>query len=234
MAVLFSRRPLGLIYMSFVALVASAPDDCNNLTEQTSGWVEGPDGRGTGDILYSCIFTISLCVLTALHLNVPPIGSSFTHRAKRKAGWVIVGIFAPEAVVYAALVQLITVKRFQEKLTKVVEDDLEKAKNVQSTTVQHKKSRLLSPIREDSDPTDQAGPTKPIRRAATNIQLINVDSAAEVRVRSPSTTSAEASCNRPPIGMSFRTERFHCAMRGMLSWEVSSSTYPESTTSTGT
>jgi hypothetical protein len=43
-------------------------------TETVTAWVSSADRRGTGDILYSCTFTILLCIFTVLHLNIPAYG----------------------------------------------------------------------------------------------------------------------------------------------------------------
>src|SRR4051812_33110876 len=39
-------------------------------------WVSAPNIRGTSDILYSCLLTLFACIYTALHLNVPPRGTT--------------------------------------------------------------------------------------------------------------------------------------------------------------
>jgi hypothetical protein len=39
--------------------------------EVVTSWVSSAEQRGTGDILYSCLITITLCVFTFLHLNIP-------------------------------------------------------------------------------------------------------------------------------------------------------------------
>lgn len=89
-------------------------------------WVADPSTRGTSSLLYSCVFTISLCVYTALHLNIPPQGTTSFQNLLRKAKWVVIGVFAPEAVVYAAFVQLRTVWKFRKEMEKVLKDDSEK------------------------------------------------------------------------------------------------------------
>ncbi|KIW97414.1 uncharacterized protein Z519_02807 [Cladophialophora bantiana CBS 173.52] len=71
----------------------------------TAGWMPGAQTRGTASILYSCIITISLCVYTALHLNVPPPGEKQRWHILRQAKWIVVGVFAPEMVLYSAWIQ---------------------------------------------------------------------------------------------------------------------------------
>lgn len=65
-------------------------------------WMTSAQTRGTADILYSCLFTISICVYTAVHLNIPPPGEHPKWQMLRKLKWVLIGIFAPEAVLFTA------------------------------------------------------------------------------------------------------------------------------------
>lgn len=67
----------------------------------TITWQPEPLSRGTWSILSTCTLTMFLCVWTAVHLNVPPPES--TVRAfLRKTRWLILGLFAPELVVFTA------------------------------------------------------------------------------------------------------------------------------------
>src|SRR4051812_45670634 len=75
-----------------------------------------PDGRGTFGILKSCVITLVLCVYTALHLNIPPANSSTTFLIWRKTKWILVGLFAPEVVVYIAWAQRQQVKLISKDL----------------------------------------------------------------------------------------------------------------------
>lgn len=73
----------------------------NVTTNRTSAWAPEPTVRGTWGILSSCIITISLCIWTAVHLNIPE-----HHKTKqqiwRKLKWLIIGLLAPEMVAYVA------------------------------------------------------------------------------------------------------------------------------------
>ncbi len=40
-------------------------------TQFVSVWIPEPNTRGTWSLLYSCIFTLALCVYSAIHLNIP-------------------------------------------------------------------------------------------------------------------------------------------------------------------
>jgi hypothetical protein len=68
-------------------------------------WVSEPLMRGTWRILYSCLFTLTLCVYTAIHLNIPKPRETVLEMIWRKTKWVLTAIFAPEAVLYAAYAQ---------------------------------------------------------------------------------------------------------------------------------
>lgn len=88
----------------------------NNTTiVETVSWQKN-EGRGTWDIISSCILTLVLCVWTALHLNVPKQNATLWDRFKTKTLWVIVGIFAPEMVVYIAWIQYSSAKYLLEKI----------------------------------------------------------------------------------------------------------------------
>lgn len=66
----------------------------------TSKWHPEPTFRGTYGILSSCLITMTLCIWTAVHLNLPE------HNAKgfikpqtwRKMLWLVTSLFAPELV----------------------------------------------------------------------------------------------------------------------------------------
>ena len=77
-----------------------------NLTALNSdiapSWFPSPTTRGTWDLLYSCLFTIGLCVWTAVHVNVPCPNLSHAEQTLRKLTVVLVGLLAPEAILYIA------------------------------------------------------------------------------------------------------------------------------------
>jgi hypothetical protein len=85
-------------------------------TEIAPSWVPEPEGRGTWKLLYSCVFTLILCVWTAIHLNIPPAGETWIQHCTRKLKWVLIGIFVPELVVCEAWVQWRYAKRVCKEL----------------------------------------------------------------------------------------------------------------------
>lgn len=65
----------------------------------TAYWKEGPNGRGTFSILSTCLITLSLCVYTSLHLNIPEHGKTYWgHQFWKRAWWVFLGVATPEFV----------------------------------------------------------------------------------------------------------------------------------------
>ena len=62
------------------------------------GWTASPDGRGTLDILWSCILTMFLCSWSILCLNVPGAKESKTGILWRKLSLTCLGILCPELI----------------------------------------------------------------------------------------------------------------------------------------
>jgi hypothetical protein len=87
---------------SLATLVRAVPMGETQESEQT--WRPEPKGRGTMGILVPCLTTLSLCVWTAIHLNVNPQQTRLRGLAF-KLLWLFLGIFAPEYVLYCAFIQ---------------------------------------------------------------------------------------------------------------------------------
>jgi hypothetical protein len=66
--------------------------------QKTAKWHPEPLVRGTMSILVASLVTLSLCVWTSLHLNIPPHGATMWTRLKQKLRWLFIGIFFPEYV----------------------------------------------------------------------------------------------------------------------------------------
>jgi hypothetical protein len=97
---------------------AQASNDLGVTSSSTVGWVPDPSGRGTLSLVISCIVTFTLCVWSALHLNVPAANSTSCRLALEKTKWVLYGIFAPELVVATAASQYITVRWLKREIEK--------------------------------------------------------------------------------------------------------------------
>ena len=66
------------------------------------GFVGDPNGRGPASLVISCLLTLVLCVWSALHLNVPSQSDMRVYRLLVNARWIIIGMYAPELVVFTA------------------------------------------------------------------------------------------------------------------------------------
>lgn len=88
-----------------------AADGNDTSTGRRDGWVSQPNGRGTFDILWSCLFTIFLCTWVSLHLNVPSMHETYRHQFSRKLRWMLQAIIAPEFVLVLAAGQKVEANR---------------------------------------------------------------------------------------------------------------------------
>lgn len=114
---------LYIMYTLSSATASASPTASVNLTalrtEIAPGWVAAPGGRGTWDILYSCLFTLLLCVYTAIHLNVPPPNDTKFSFWLRKTTSVAIAVFAPELVVVNAFRQWKVARGFIKELNEI-------------------------------------------------------------------------------------------------------------------
>lgn len=86
-------------------------------------WVPDPSGRGTWSLLYSCVFTLVLCVWTSIHLNVPPQDDNSFKYWGRRIGWVVCALFAHEIVVFIAFQQWFLAWTFLRELKRLIASD---------------------------------------------------------------------------------------------------------------
>ncbi|KAK4194912.1 hypothetical protein QBC40DRAFT_289887 [Triangularia verruculosa] len=98
-----------LLLLFFLTLARAAGNGDDGTVSEKVGWQSEPNGRGTFSLIFSCVVTLTLCVFSALHLNVPPESRSNSFRLQflDKTKWVLYGIFAPELVVATAAAQFI-------------------------------------------------------------------------------------------------------------------------------
>lgn len=112
---------LFLIPLELVQLTSAAPS--RNLTalqtEYAPSFVPDPNGRGTWSLLYSCLFTLFLCVWTAIHPNVLAPGTSNVEKYRYKFLWVVMAIFAPEIGVFIAFKQYRSANRLRRELIRM-------------------------------------------------------------------------------------------------------------------
>ncbi|KAL8834439.1 MAG: hypothetical protein Q9170_003735 [Blastenia crenularia] len=106
--------PLCLLAFTHLSSVEAVQGN-DTSTGRRDGWVSQPDGRGTFDILWSCIFTIFLCTWVSLHLNVPAMQETYRHQFSRKLRWMLQAIMAPEFVLAFATGQKVEANRSVEE-----------------------------------------------------------------------------------------------------------------------
>lgn len=67
-------------------------------------WRPDPSTRGTFSILTICVINMSICIWSALHLNIPEYGST-SSRLLSQMSWVLLGLLVPEMIARTAFQQ---------------------------------------------------------------------------------------------------------------------------------
>lgn len=82
-------------------------------------WTPSPLGRGSTDILWSCLSTLGLCVWTAVHPNVPLV-----YRLRRavchRLGLMALAIIFPEIIMSEALNQRLLARRLMMDVNQAI------------------------------------------------------------------------------------------------------------------
>jgi len=84
-------------------------------------FVESPQLRGTTAIIYSCVVTLIACIYTSLHLNVPT-RSGLANTIVYKGKWVVIGLIAPELVLYLAISQFLEARALVRDLNRLLDE----------------------------------------------------------------------------------------------------------------
>ncbi|KAK4207073.1 hypothetical protein QBC37DRAFT_102572 [Rhypophila decipiens] len=84
-------------------------------------WHPEPTQRGTSNILWTCLITLGLCIWSPLHLNIPAHGRASTQWLN-KVPWLVVGIFAPEFVAWAAYTEYREARSLRSVLRKALSE----------------------------------------------------------------------------------------------------------------
>jgi hypothetical protein len=83
-----------------------------------AAWHSEPAHRGTFSILSSCLITMALCIWTAVHLNLPEHKKE-SHQVYKKMLWLVLGLSAPEVVVWNAWMQRKRMKRLSSDMRRM-------------------------------------------------------------------------------------------------------------------
>jgi len=89
--------------------------------EDFKGWVQGPDTRGTLDIIWSCLAVLVTALWTVLHLNIPGESDSLRHLLARKFRWGCVSVLAPDFLTLVAASQWDAAKKSVAKMRELKE-----------------------------------------------------------------------------------------------------------------
>ena len=74
------------------------------MSNSTISWKPDPDFRGTFNILSTCLSTLFICVWSAVHDDIPT-GLQGFKPTLRRLKWLVVGLFAPELLLYLSFQQ---------------------------------------------------------------------------------------------------------------------------------
>lgn len=83
------------------------------------GWVSQPNGRGTLDIVWSCLSTSFFCSWCVLCLNIPAADEGDSRQLARKLKYVVLAIVFPELLLFSAFGQNIAARSSVERLEKL-------------------------------------------------------------------------------------------------------------------
>lgn len=82
----------------------------------TISWEVEPATRGTFTLLSTCIITLSLCVWSSIHLNLPGDDRGCVLKFLRRLSWITGALFAPEYVILTAWSQRQTAKKIMKEV----------------------------------------------------------------------------------------------------------------------
>lgn len=110
-----------LIYFSLAISIQSVVslDPNNTVSEKNNtqnsnikqGWTPQPDGRGTLDIIWSCVITMCLCSWSILCMNLPGPNESRIQILWRKLSLTALGVLCPEVIFELALSQWLSARQ---------------------------------------------------------------------------------------------------------------------------
>lgn len=122
LAVLFHLLAFGVVVWGLPihdvsAQLSAAEGNRTTLRTQTApGLVSSAIYRGTFDILWSCLLTLTACIYSALHLNIPLPHTPQWSLLWRKVRWAALALIAPEVLVLLAADQYLGARHCQKKL----------------------------------------------------------------------------------------------------------------------
>ncbi|RPA72644.1 hypothetical protein BJ508DRAFT_69269 [Ascobolus immersus RN42] len=84
----------------------------------TKTWRPEPQTRGTFGLVWPCLVTLTLCVWSSVHLNVPGPDRHWKGRVGVKIIWLFMAVLAPEVVLLMAYKQHVAANELTKAITK--------------------------------------------------------------------------------------------------------------------
>ena len=113
--------PIDSVLSSALLTAVTPASNVTTASIVVTGWISEPSTRGTWSLLYSCFFTIGLCIWTAIHPDIPSFQHSQRHAFFCKLAWVGIAFAVPELVLCVASSQLIRAWNLRQRLRKVMQ-----------------------------------------------------------------------------------------------------------------
>lgn len=136
-----------IIYVCFLILVITVDALDNDTTPgegqktiHKQGWTPQPDGRGTLDILWTCVVTMSLCSWSILCLNMPGTKESKWVVLWRKFAMTGLGVLCPEIMTTTAVGQWVRARQCVQDFNENLEEELAKLQESQQPAGAEKSS----------------------------------------------------------------------------------------------
>jgi hypothetical protein len=104
---------ISLVVVVILACCATALDSGEVDPSNTVGFIKEDNQRDTISLLISCFATLGLCVYSAVHLNVPRKAERSYWTLLKEFRWCIIGLFAPELILYTAWRQLASARQLR-------------------------------------------------------------------------------------------------------------------------
>ena len=97
-----------LVLSSVCSLVMNSTSSNSTVT---AGWTSTPDGRGTNEIILTCLFTIVLCCWTSVCPNLPALSDGRWAQVRDKLDLTCIGLLGPEFLLMIAVGQRSSARR---------------------------------------------------------------------------------------------------------------------------
>lgn len=88
-------------------------------SEIAPSWATTSNIRSTSDLLWTCVLTLTICIYTVIHVNVPRPGDTERSNWLSKVKLAVCALLAPELVLMAALGQWSTARALRRDLNSI-------------------------------------------------------------------------------------------------------------------